>query len=108
MFARELAEKRWFAAPDVPTAGEAGVPGLGISFWHGMWAAKTTPAETVARIGQAVAEAFADPAVRQRLFAAGHEIPASDQQGAAALNALFRSEADKWWPIIKAANIQLQ
>jgi len=103
-----MAEKRWFAAPDIPTAGEAGVPGLGISFWHGMWAAKTTPAEAVERIGQAVADAFADPAVRQRLFAAGHEIPASDQQGAAALDALFRSEADKWWPIIKAANIQVQ
>jgi tripartite-type tricarboxylate transporter receptor subunit TctC len=103
-----MADKRWFAAPDVPTAGEAGVPGAGITFWHGLWAAKATPPDTVLRIGHAVQEAFADPTVVQRLSAAGHEIPPREQQSAAALDALFRAEADKWWPIIKAANIQAQ
>ena len=29
-----LTEKRWFAAPDVPTIDEAGVPGLHFPFWH--------------------------------------------------------------------------
>ena len=103
-----MAEKRWFAAPEIPTADEAGAPGAGITFWHGMWAAKTTPDETVARLGQAVEEALADPAVVKRLTDLGHEIPPRDQQNAEAITVLFKKESDKWWPIIKAANIQGQ
>jgi tripartite-type tricarboxylate transporter receptor subunit TctC len=103
-----MAEKRWFAAPDIPTSEEAGAPGVGITFWHGMWTAKITPHKTVARLSQAVAEAFADPVVTRRLTDVGHEIPATDEQSAAALDALFRKEADKWWPMIKAANIRGQ
>ena len=33
-----LSKQRWWAAPDVPTMDEAGVPGLYASFWHGLWA----------------------------------------------------------------------
>ena len=38
-----LSKQRWWAAPDVPTMDEAGVPGLHASFWHGLWAPKGTP-----------------------------------------------------------------
>jgi len=31
-----LSKKRWWAAPNVPTMDEAGVPGLYASFWHGL------------------------------------------------------------------------
>jgi tripartite-type tricarboxylate transporter receptor subunit TctC len=103
-----MAETRWFAAPDVPTAAEAGAPGVAIGFWHGMWAGKATPDATVARLEQAVKAAFDDAAVRQRLSELGHEIPPADQRSAAAITALFDAEAAKWWPVIKAANIQAQ
>src|SRR5437763_4509269 len=33
-----MSRTRWFAAPEVPTAEETGLPGLAISLWHGMWA----------------------------------------------------------------------
>ena len=36
----------------------------------------------------------------------GLEIPPSEQQGAEALAALQKAEVEKWWPIIKAANIK--
>ena len=39
-----MTKARWFAAPEVPTAEEAGVPGLYYSTWHGLWAPKGTPA----------------------------------------------------------------
>src|SRR5262249_4985131 len=35
-----LAKSRWLAAPDIPTSEELGVPGINISFWHGLWVVK--------------------------------------------------------------------
>src|SRR5262245_48371 len=87
-----LTDKRWFAAPDVPTIDEAGVPGLHFPFWHGMWAPKGTPKDVLAKINAAVVEALADPDVRQRFTDLGHEVAPRDQQTPAALAALHKSE----------------
>ena len=103
-----LTQKRWFAAPDVPTIDEAGVPGLHFPFWHGLWAPKGTPKDVIATLNGAVVDALADPAVRQRLTDLGHEIAPREQQSPAALAAYHKAEIEKWWPIIKAANIKLQ
>ena len=103
-----LTGKRWFAAPDAPTIDEAGVPGLLFPWWHGLWAPKGTPKDVIATLNAAVVEAMADPGVRQRLTDLGHEIAPREQQTPAALAAYHKAEIDKWWPIIKAANIKLQ
>jgi len=103
-----LTQKRWFAAPDVPTIDEAGVPGLHFPFWHAIWAPKGTPKDVIARLNAAVVEALADPGVRQRFNELGHEIAPREQQSPAALAAYHKAEIDKWWPIIKAANIKLE
>jgi tripartite-type tricarboxylate transporter receptor subunit TctC len=101
-----LQNKRWFAAPDVPTIDEAGVPGLHFPFWHGMWAPKGTPKDVIAKINAAVSEALADPTVRQRFTDLGHEVAAREQQSPAALHAFHKADIEKWWPLIKAANTQ--
>ena len=101
-----LTQKRWFAAPDVPTIDEAGVPGLHFPFWHGMWAPKGTPKDVVARLNVAVVDALADAGVRQRFNELGHEIVPREQQMPEALAAYHQAEIAKWWPIIKAANIK--
>jgi tripartite-type tricarboxylate transporter receptor subunit TctC len=103
-----LTQKRWFAAPDVPTIDEAGVPGLHFPFWHAIWAPKGTPKDVIARLNAAVVETLADPGVRQRFNELGHEIAPREQQSPAALAAYHKAEIDKWWPIIKAANIKLE
>ena len=103
-----LTQKRWFAAPDVPMIDEAGVPGLHFPFWHGLWAPKGTPKDIVAKLNAAVVDALADPAVRQRLTELGHEIAPREQQSPAALAAYHKAEIEKWWPIIKAANIKAE
>ena len=103
-----LTQKRWFAAPDVPTIDEAGVPGLHFPFWHAIWAPKGTPKDVIAKLNAAVVETLADPGVRQRFNELGHEIAPREQQSPAALAAYHKAEIDKWWPIIKAANIKLE
>jgi hypothetical protein len=51
---------------------------------------------------------LADPAVRKRLGDVGVDIPPVDRQTPEALHALQKSEAAKWWPMIKAANVKPQ
>jgi tripartite-type tricarboxylate transporter receptor subunit TctC len=103
-----LTGKRWFAAPDVPTIDEAGVPGLHFPFWHGLWAPKGTPKDVIAKLSAAAVEALADAGVKQRFNELGHEIAPREQQTPEALAAYHKAEIDKWWPIIKAANIKLE
>jgi tripartite-type tricarboxylate transporter receptor subunit TctC len=100
-----LADAPWVRAPEIPTIDEAGVPGLHMPFWHGLWAPANTPREIVGRLNQAAVEALADPSVRQRLADIGQEIFPPEQQTPEALAALQKAEIEKWWPIIKAANI---
>ncbi len=97
---------RWHNAPEIPTMDEVGVPGLEIPFWSGLWAPKGTPKDVVARLDAAVIETLADPAVQKRLTELGLEIPPRDQQTPEALAAYLKAEIDKWWPMIKAANIR--
>jgi tripartite-type tricarboxylate transporter receptor subunit TctC len=102
------ARTRLDTAPDIPTVDEAGVPGLYISVWHGLWAPKGTPREIVARLDAAVVDALADPTVRSRLADLGQTIFPPAQQTPEALGRLQRAEIEKWWPIIKAAHIKAE
>ena len=101
-----LAKSRWTSAPEVPTIDEAGVPGLHITFWHGLWAPKGTSRDIIAKINAAVVDTLADPAVHKRFTDIGQEIPPRDHQTPDALRAHHKAEIDKWWPVIKAANIK--
>jgi tripartite-type tricarboxylate transporter receptor subunit TctC len=94
------------SAPDVPTVDEAGVPGLYVSTWYGLWVPKGTPADIVTRLNAAVVAALADPVVRGRLAELGLEIPPREQQTPEALGAFHKAEIEKWWPIIRGANIE--
>ena len=100
------AKTRLAAAPDIPTVDEAGVPGLHISIWHALWMPKGTPKDVIARINAAVVEALADANTRRRLADLGQELPPPEQQNPQALAAFHKAEVEKWWPIIKAANIK--
>jgi len=103
-----MAKARWPAAPEVPTFDEAGVPGLHASFWHGLWAPKGTPKSIIAKLNAAVVEALADPAVRRRLADVGQGTWPREQQTPEALSAYQKAEIEKWWPIVKAANIKAE
>jgi tripartite-type tricarboxylate transporter receptor subunit TctC len=103
-----LAKSRWFAAPEIPTSEELGVPGINISFWHGLWVPKGASKAIVVTLNAAVVAALADPTVRKRLTDIGQEIFPRDKQTPEALYAFHKDEIEKWWPIIKAANIRAE
>lgn len=102
------AKTRLAGAPNIPTVDEAGLPGFYTSIWHGLWVPKGTPRHIIARLNSAVVDALADAKVRERLAQLGQELPPRDQQTPEALGALQHSEIDKWWPIIKAAQIKIE
>lgn len=93
------------AAPDVPTAAEAGLPVFQVVGWNAMFAPKGTPRDIVQRLNAAGRAALADDNVRRRLLELGCEIPDAAGQTAEALGAHVRAEVDKWTPVIKAAGV---
>ena len=97
---------RLAAAPDVPTADEAGLPGFLVSIWHGMWVPKGTPKDIIAKLNAAIADALADATVQKKLAEIGQELPPADQRSPDALAAFHKAECDKWWPIVREANIK--
>src|SRR5256885_2940142 len=98
--------KRLATAPEIPTAAEAGLAGFHISLWNGLWAPKGTPPEVITKLNSAVLDALSDPQVRKRLADVGLGISPPERLTPQALGAYQKAEIEKWWPIIKAANIR--
>jgi tripartite-type tricarboxylate transporter receptor subunit TctC len=93
-------------APDVPTADEAGVPGVHLQNWYSIYAPKGTPKDVVGKLNAACVEILADQGLRDHLADLGFVLPAREQQSPEALGALQQAETAKWAPIIKAADIK--
>jgi tripartite-type tricarboxylate transporter receptor subunit TctC len=77
-----------------------------MSGWFGLFAPKGTPKEIIARINGAMVETLADPAVVKRLAELGLDVAPRASQTPEGLAAFHKAEIDKWWPIIKSANIK--
>jgi tripartite-type tricarboxylate transporter receptor subunit TctC len=101
-------KKRWFAAPDVPTVEEAGVPGVELTNWLAAYAPKGTPKDVVAKLNAAFRGAMADPTVRERIAGQGFEIPPPEQQTPEAFAVYLKAEMDKWGAIIRESGIKVQ
>lgn len=95
------------SSPNIPTAEEAGLPGFSVSLWYGLWVPKNTPKEIIARLNATMVQVLASAPVKQRFDELGIEITPLAQQSPEALRAFQKAEAERWWPIIKAANIKV-
>ena len=94
---------RFPGAPDIPSAVEAGVPGLESEFWIGMLAPKRTPAELVGRFNREMVAILRAPEMRTALLAQGAEPAASTREEFAAY---IKSETRKWGQVVKTAGIK--
>jgi tripartite-type tricarboxylate transporter receptor subunit TctC len=98
-------EQRSAALPEVPTTAEAGVPGVVGDSWVGILAPAGTSADAVRRLHAAAVASLADPAVREKLIAAGNTIIGNTPQEFATF---LRNESDKWAEVIRTSKITVE
>jgi len=101
-----LSPNRSASMPDIPTSDEGGVPGLYMSGWFGFFAPKSTPKDIIDKLNSAMVQVLADPAVRTRFAELGLDVASREQQTPEGLAAFQKAEIEKWWPIIRAANVK--
>lgn len=89
--------------PDLPTTDEAGLPGMQVGIWHGLYAPKGTSPEIMARLSKSLQVALKDANVIAR-FAELGTTPATEADATPeALKAKLEGEIARWKPIINAA-----
>ena len=103
-----LSPKRSPVVQGVPTSDESGIPGLYAAGWFALFGPRGMPKEVVAKLNGAMMQALADEKVKARLADLGLEIAPREQQTPEGLAAFHKAEIDKWWPVIKAANIKVE
>ncbi len=101
------AKERSTAAPDIPTAAEAGYP-MEVSIWHGLWAPKGTPSEIVDRLNKVAIAALQDSDVRHRLEDLGQDIPTPAEMARPAFAAFQTAEYARWAKILDAAHVKIE
>jgi len=100
-----LSQARISTLPDVPTAIEAGVPGLTLTVWYGMFAPAATPREIVTRLNRELVKALETPDLRERLAAIGVDPwPGTPEE----LRELLRSEIETFGRVVRSANLPKQ
>jgi len=102
------AKNRLAIARDIPSVDEAGLPRLRFSLWAGLFAPRGTPRNIISKLNTAAMSTLDDPTIHESLAEQGFEIPQRERQTPEALGAYQRAEIEKWWPIIKAANIKAE
>lgn len=97
--------KRNPAFPDVPCAGELGLPDYTVTTWYGIWAPKGTPADVQARITEELRRAAATDELKTIWASNGAEFGnlTSPQFGA-----FVSSEVKRWATVVKASGAKLE
>ena len=94
--------KRWPLLPEVPTLGEAGVPGFEKYNWFGMLAPAGTPADIIAQLNRELAAIMRDPAMQKWLESQGAEAVTGSPEEFAAF---IRRDLAKWAKVVRDTGI---
>ena len=98
-------DERLDVLPDLPTAKEAGLEGIEIAIWHGLYAPAGTPEAVVAKLSDALKTALADDHVVQRFAELGTAPVPPEAATPEALQEKLLSEIDRWKPVIEEAGV---
>ena len=96
--------KRIPSLPDVPTVAEAGFPDFEMEAWNSLVAPAGTPRPILDKLRAAVVKALASPDLRDKLASQGYS---PGGQSSDETKAFFKSELEKYAPVIKKANVPL-
>jgi tripartite-type tricarboxylate transporter receptor subunit TctC len=91
--------------PDVPTMGEAGVPGYEATIWLGLLAPKGTPPAIVQRLNEAVGKVTGQPEIRQLW---GRQGATPMVMTTAAFDKYIQDDIAKWARVIHSAHIRAE
>ena len=100
-----MSPKRTPELPDVPTLTEAGLPGVEMTTWYGLFVTAGTPKPVIDKLYAETMKAIKDPEVAKKLVGLGGE-PGSASQ--AEFAALVKSDYDRFGKLIKDANVKLE
>ena len=101
------AKARSAAAPEIPTAAEAGYP-MDVSIWNGLWAPKGTPTEVIAKLNAAAVATMQDANIRKRFEDLALDIPTPAEAAPAAFAEFQKAEYARWKAILQAANVKIE
>jgi tripartite-type tricarboxylate transporter receptor subunit TctC len=88
---------------DLPTTQEAGLAGVQVTIWHGIYAPKGTPDDVVQRLTSSLQKALQDQNVIQRFAELGTAPVSQADATPEALSKTLNEEIDRWAPVIKDA-----
>jgi len=91
------------AVPAVPTFAEAGVPGIELTGWIGVYGPPGLPADVREKVGATVVEAVKQPEMGEKFRAIGFE---PTGLGVAAFSALHGSEVRRWTAFLTEMNLR--
>ena len=100
-----MTPKRSGELPDVPTLAEAGVPGVEMTTWYGLFTTAGTSKEVVAKVYAETAKVLQLPDVQKRLIGLGGEPGAMTTEQFAAMN---KADFDRFGKLVKDAGVKME
>lgn len=100
------ANRRLAAAPDIPTAIEAGLPGMVAANFNGLFAPADVPKDVIKMLADETLAVMADPKIQESMVKSGFE-PVTDS-GPEPAQKEVESEYARWTPIIKKLGFKVQ
>ena len=97
--------KRNAAFPDIPCAGELGLPDYTVTTWYGMWAPKGTPADVQARIVEELRKASMSDELKAIWASNGAEF---GNLTPAQFGAFVSREVKRWAAVVKVSGAKLE
>ena len=100
-----MTPKRAAELPDVPTLVEAGVPGVEMTTWYGLFTTGGTPPDVVARLYAETTKTLQLPDVRKRLVGLGGEPGTLTAEQFGAMN---KADFERFGKLIRDAGIKME